>query len=490
MLSLWVWGYCYGYAVSPKATKNRPAVSREPSIAIQETSPFVDFHVKSRGAIATTGKLSYQFDFSTQIRPLSLLNRGVFFYTWPDWTAPQQMNIPMPNLGLFHGPSGSRLLFGNCTIQGLENRITNPLGKSLSGSFSYRASTATLSSTASPPGEEEWYGKILLSLGSLIEFSSFVHMGFQNFPWGTYGAGVYFLLPHHKTLTLEGLYYRGDVEASKGTSWFSAVPLLPHHPFEVWAGTLWYHENMGSGGFSLAYSSTYFGETGWYVHGVARYTPGPWDFCVVGDGVVGTYRSPGGKLQNRTYRIQCSLGYYPPRSIETGPFIFSGIGWNFVSHIEGNSDTFGLHTIQVSGTVRDPYRRFFLIPRESSFSYKREYTNCTIKDTYSLSITASLTHFQIRNTLRTVCQFSSTPPEEPPTLFKNFSEELTLAYRWHRLGVSATTLWTYRPSLGSFTSEYKLAFSATYLSYSFLLEGSYVSATNTYEATLSWSSTW
>ncbi|TCW60973.1 hypothetical protein [Treponema sp. J25] len=490
MLSLWIGGCLYAYAVSPKPTKAHPAAPKGKATTIQEASPFIDFHVKSRGAITTNGTMQQQFDLATQIRPISFLSRGIFFYTWSDWTVPQEVTIPIPNVGLFHGPTGSRFLFGNCTIQGLESRITNPMGKDLTGPFSYRSSTAILATSPSSSGKEEWYGKIVVPLGSFVEGTSFVHIDAQNFPWGTYGTGVSFLLPQHQTFAIEGLYYRGTVEAPTATTWFSAVPLLPAHPFEVWAGTLWYRGTAGSGGLSLAYSSTYFGETGWYMHGAVRYAPAPWELRLAGDGILGAYRSPGGELQSRNYRLQSFFGYIPRRPSKGSPLSFSEIGWSLVSQVEGNSDTLSIHTIKISGTVRDNYRRFFFVPQESTFSYKRVYTDTIIQDTYSLSIVTSLAHLQIRNTLETWWQSSSPVSGDPALLFKDLSEKLTLAYRWQRIGFSATTLWRYRFPDEIVTGEYTLALSAVIRSFSLSLEGTYTSPTNTYEATLSWRSKW
>ncbi|MDR2245505.1 MAG: hypothetical protein LBE17_02335 [Treponema sp.] len=226
----------------------------------------------------------------------SLTNRGDLQVNALDLTARFQALDKRPSLfweqpdaglsgfsgGLYHNPTGSRLLYGVLDEWGLSARLRNPWGKSLPFAEARRPLTADLkaeiSSTRPPATESETY----LYLGSprLGKFRAFasVQTDMQRTP--AFGSGVDLQFARKTSLRAEGFYTQQRLAPSYPSTWFSFPPPLPERDFRLGGVGLFVTTPRFGAAFDGAYSQTFAWGRDMYGNLALRFGDKPWQASV------------------------------------------------------------------------------------------------------------------------------------------------------------------------------------------------------------------
>jgi hypothetical protein len=163
--------------------------------------------------------------------------------------------------GLYHKPTGSRLLYGVLDEWGLPARIRNPWIRSAPYTENHKPIIADLKTAASSTKEDEAY----LYLSS--PFFQFPHnvkaRGFvsaqteiENFA-PSFGGGLELAFAKKNGLLLETFFTNAALPPTKSGSWFSDPPPLPGRDLRLSAAGLLFFRPDFSIGMDWAYSETY-----------------------------------------------------------------------------------------------------------------------------------------------------------------------------------------------------------------------------------------
>ncbi|GHT69534.1 hypothetical protein FACS1894110_19180 [Spirochaetia bacterium] len=143
--------------------------------------------------------------------------------------------------GLYHNPTGSRLLYGILDEWGLPARLRNPWARSVPFAENHKPSMTELRTAPSSTKEPETY----LYMGSpVLDF-------FQGKPWETsirlfasaltdkerntsVGWGLDGQFNKNMGLSLEGFYTGRELAPRKSSAWFSKTPPLPTRDFTLY----------------------------------------------------------------------------------------------------------------------------------------------------------------------------------------------------------------------------------------------------------------
>jgi hypothetical protein len=254
-----------------------------------------------------------------------------------------------PGAGLYHIPTGSRVLYGVLDSYGLAARVRNIWIRGAPYAEAHAPSSADLktapASTAVPQGYA-YLGTPLLPLGKgrLRGFlSAAVSAGEERVPGVT--AGADYLFGKAGLVRLEGFYTRRELAERTSSTWFSMEPALPGRDTRLFAGTL--VVNIPSFGFAadFAFSETFGFGRDYYGNLGLRFGDRPWRLSLAGDGAGSRYVDSSGavpgaglrgavRLERRgrkssLFRLNALVRGPGPEEPDTGPGV-----WDFASMVK------------------------------------------------------------------------------------------------------------------------------------------------------------
>jgi hypothetical protein len=263
------------------------------------------------GSWESNGKLSERFDFTAKFPGPDLALRFQLLdqraaSSWEIFRESfggDEKTIITPGAGIYHGSTGSRVLYGTLDIYGLAARIRNIWTRGAPYTDTYESSHADLKTGASSTAVSQAYvylgspdiplgwGKIrgfsslafdgegpAISAGTEYSFAGKKAAAGQGLAAGQGSAGG------QGSLVVEGFYSAGTLAARGTSSWFSEEPALPERNFRLMAGTAalslpafdWTVDLACSETF--AYGRDYYGSLG------LRFGNRPWRFFLSMDG--------------------------------------------------------------------------------------------------------------------------------------------------------------------------------------------------------------
>ena len=163
--------------------------------------------------------------------------------------------------GLYHKPTGSRLLFGVLDEWGLSARIRSPWIRSPPYTENHKPLIADIKTTASSTKEDEVY--LYLSSPLLEIFPNVKMRGFVSAQTETeefkpaFSSGLDFTFAGKKGLLLEVFYTGAELAPTKQSTWFSDPPSLPEREFRLYAAGLLFTSPNFSISSDFAFSETF-----------------------------------------------------------------------------------------------------------------------------------------------------------------------------------------------------------------------------------------
>jgi hypothetical protein len=184
--------------------------------------------------------------------------------------------------GLYHGATGSRLLWGILDEYGLPARIRNPWIRGIPYAESHQPSVSDLRTEPSSANEPAAY----LYLGSpwLGPIRPFGSVVLENNLQPAFDGGLEARLNDTMFLRAEGFYTWHRLPSRNGSAWFSEKPPLPEREFSLLAGNLSFRSPFVEGAADLAWSQTFAYGDGLYGNLGLRIGDRPWRFSLAADG--------------------------------------------------------------------------------------------------------------------------------------------------------------------------------------------------------------
>ena len=176
------------------------------------------------------------------------------------WGDPEKMVTNFLG-GVYHKPTGSRLLYGVLDEWGLSARIRNPWIRSPPYAENHKPLIVDLKTTASSTKNDEAYlylSSPLLNLSRNINMRSFISAQTEigNFT-PAIASGADFTFSKKVNILFEVFYTGTTLLPVKAKSWFSYPPPLPERDFKLYAAGLLFHNPLLSVSSDLAVSETF-----------------------------------------------------------------------------------------------------------------------------------------------------------------------------------------------------------------------------------------
>jgi len=197
---------------------------------------------------------------SLVLRGQVLDRRFINFDLDPPWWDPEKTFTNYTG-GLYHQPTGSRLLYGVLDEFGLSARIRNPWIRSPPYAEKHQPLMADMKTAASSTKEDEAY--LYLSSPFLNIFSDMKLRGFASAQTTfenvqpAFSAGTELAISKKTGILLDGFHTRTVLPATKVSSWFSDPPPLPERDFGLYAVGALFYSPLISVSSDWAYSETF-----------------------------------------------------------------------------------------------------------------------------------------------------------------------------------------------------------------------------------------
>ncbi|MDR2393909.1 MAG: hypothetical protein LBD93_07125 [Treponema sp.] len=215
--------------------------------------------------------------------------------------------------GIYHKPSGSRLLYGILDVWGLSARIRRPWGRALPLVEYRKPSLGDLKTEPSSTKEPEaylylrspylgiWRGFVLANIAPDLGKDA-IQLGFSG--------GVEAQFDKKRTFQVEG-FYTGKELASRNTeAWFSLSPPLPERKLHLYALGLVYTGPFLGIASDWAYSDTFAYGKDLYGNLGIRLGKRPWRLSLAADGAGSRYVGSDGFAGGAGFRVGGRLEYY------------------------------------------------------------------------------------------------------------------------------------------------------------------------------------
>ncbi|MDR0876889.1 MAG: hypothetical protein LBN21_02465 [Treponema sp.] len=229
--------------------------------------------------------------------------------------------------GLYHSPTGSRLLYGVLDEWGLTARVRNPWIRGLPFAENHQplmADLKTESSSTKMPEAYLYLGSPQFGIFSGFASARFTPLALETNPNPGFGLGIEAQLGNKTRLHLEGLYSERVLPPRKSSAWFSETPPLPERESRLGALALLFT----TPGFALssdwACSETFawgrdiYGNLGFRFNGTLpaakNMAASRWTASFAADGAGNRYIGSDGSSPGAGFRSAGKFEWQGPRS--------------------------------------------------------------------------------------------------------------------------------------------------------------------------------
>jgi hypothetical protein len=183
--------------------------------------------------------------------------------------------------GLYHGATGSRLLWGILDEYGLPARIRNPWIRGMPYTEAHQSTFSDLKTEPSSTKENAAY----LYLGSpwLGPVRAFGSVALESNLQAAFDVVLEAMLGETVFLRAEGFYTGYRLPRREASTWFSEKAPLPERDFSLLAGSLFFDSPFFEAAADLAWSQTFAFGDGIYGNMALRIGDRPWRFSFAAD---------------------------------------------------------------------------------------------------------------------------------------------------------------------------------------------------------------
>jgi len=189
----------------------------------------------------TSETLTNRIESTLHYLPLDLLWRGQILSNDSPWSDSEKTATHY-TMGLYHKETGSRLLLGLLSEEGLPARIRSPWIRSPPYTDNHTNTSADLRTAVSSTKEDEVYLRLaspFLEITPNMIVKSFFSAQTETDEFTpALSAGLDFRFPKNTRLMAEMFYTEKTLLSKEPTSWFSDPPPLPERDFRLFAAGL------------------------------------------------------------------------------------------------------------------------------------------------------------------------------------------------------------------------------------------------------------
>jgi hypothetical protein len=212
--------------------------------------------------------------------------------------------------GLYHDPTGSRLLYGILNVRGLPARVTKPWNRGAPFAENRQASLRDLKTEPSSTGEQEAYLYLRLpwlDLPRKTSIRGFSSVGLNGDMTPAYSGGAEVQFSKKRSLGLEGFYTGYTLAPREGSSWFSETPPLPERDFRFWAANLFFTSPRFGISTDWGYSRTFAYGEDLYGNMALRIGDRPWRVSLAVDAAGNRYVGRDGAAAGPGFRTAARI---------------------------------------------------------------------------------------------------------------------------------------------------------------------------------------